>query len=1024
MYSDFSPVPLHCRAALVSHSPAIMSSSTGTLTGSSSSSSSSSSTGSSDELSSLAEPLIANPTTDDALSLFLIQIIIILVLVRILAKILGRLRQPPVIGEIIAGILLGPSVFGYIPNFSSTIFPTSSLTVLSVFAQIGLIFFMFFLGLEVDVALLTRNWKAAAPVAITSIIIPFGCGVGISFWFYNIEPTDADQTTFLLFMGTSFSFTAFPVLARLLTSFRLLDAGVGVHTLSIAAIDDVLAWCVLAITLSYAGGGSAIQGVYTMLLVIAFVLVVIFIVRPFLLVAGLFFAKRTVAAQAKGPGAEEFSRDYVALLFFLLACASIWTEIIGVHAFFGAFAFGVAVPKNLDLYAHEGIEHYGLVEYLAPKIELLVVEFFLPLYFANSGLSTQLGTLNTGELWGKAIALIVIATAAKMGPVTIMTRLTSTCYFVDTSDPDDVPELMLALDNEQEVLAERQEMGIMESAAELELATVVRATQKKEARQEAGIEDADEDDLQAQLARKHAEFADSGGMHRITISHMDAAGKPVDTVVEEEKEVQDSPPLSAVIVNTQPNEIEERKEQEAVVVEDEEDDSKEREPSQQLSHRVRPQPRESVHFSDMHLHIEETSSAQNSPRGTKLPSPVPFKNKPVPIPWKVCFCIGVLMNTRGLVALIALNIGLQKGILGPKVFSLMVLMALVTTFITSPVFDHLFYRPYMKEKREKREKVRQQLRREATQRKLIESGGKEVEEEPEETEMERLARLKLEEEEDDRLRDEELNRNTLMISGAFTPRAQSYVPHSSRSASPPWSWSRAATMSNLLPAPVVIVGQSNTVGAPSASAREARGSLSGKQPASLYNLYQSQPSRAGLFNGASPGAAYHLDQDSTYAHANGLKTSNSVDSMAKLNRGTMHSSSMHSLMQTTPSRMQLQAPLMFSSSQSGQFSRASTPNSSRDVVAEHGRLSAGATRHPSDTSSSAGSGSDGLTQTGPSRLHINTAAAESPRPVPSPTNADSTAAHSGPGRAVRHQRHMSDIEESNAGQEDADAGRD
>ena len=991
---------------------------------------SSSSTG--NGLSSLAEPLVANPTTDDPLSLFLIQIIIILVLVRIVAKLLGRLRQPPVIGEIIAGILLGPSVFGYIPNFSNAIFPTSSLTVLNVFAQIGLIFFMFFLGLEVDIALLTRNWKAAAPVAITSIIIPFGAGVGISFWFYNIEPTTADQTTFLLFMGTSFSFTAFPVLARLLTSFRLLDAGVGVHTLSIAAIDDVLAWCVLAITLSYAGGGSAVQGVYTMLLVIAFVLVVVFILRPFLMVAGLFFAKRTAEAQAKGPGAEEFSRDYVALLFFLLAGSSIWTEIIGVHAFFGAFAFGVAVPKSLDLYAHAGIEHYGLVEYLAPKIELLVVEFFLPLYFANSGLSTQLGTLNTGELWGKAIALIVIATIAKLGPVTVMTRLTSTCFYVDTSDPED-PELMLALDNEQEVLAERQKMGLMESAPELELATVVRETQRKEARQEAGIEDPEEDDLQAQLAKKHAEFADSGGMHRITIAQLDAGGKPVETVVEE-KMLQDSPPPLSVIVNTQPSELEEMKEQqEIVMMEDEEDEAKDREPSQQLSHRVRPQPRESVHFSDMHLQVEDlpadTSSATNSPRDGSISSPAaPHKNKPVPIPWKVCFCIGVLMNTRGLVALIALNIGLQKGILGPKVFSLMVLMALVTTFITSPVFDYVFYRPYMKEKRQKREKVRQQLRREATQRKLIESGGKEVEEEPEETEVERLARLKFEEEEDDRLRDEELNRNTLMISGAFTPRAQSYVPHSARSASPPWSWSRASTMSNLGIVPAVVIGQSNTVGAPSASAREGRGSLSGKQPASLYNLYQSQPSRAGLFNGAgSPRAAYHLDQEGTYAgHANGLKTSNSVGSMAKLNRGSNHSASMHSLMQTTPSRLNLHAPLITPSSmaQSGQLSRASTPNS-RDVVAEHGRLTAVVTRHPSDTSGSAsGGGSDGLTQTGPSRLHINASAgADSPQPIPSPTSSDSNALHSGRSTG-RHQRHMSGIQESNTGPEEADAGRD
>ena len=737
----------------------------------------------------------------------------------------------------------------------------------------------------------------------------------------------------------------------------------------------------------------------------------------------------------------------MALLFFLLACSAIWTEIIGVHAFFGAFAFGVAVPKSLDLYAAQGIEHYGLVEYLAPKIELLVVEFFLPLYFANSGLSTQLGTLNTGELWGKAIALILIATAAKMGPVTVMTRLTSKYFYVDTSDPDD-EDMMRALDNEQEVLAERQQMGIMESAAELELATIVRETGRKEAREEAGEHDTEDDDLQAQLAKKHAEFADSGGMDRITISHLKDAGaspKPIDTV--EEKRGQDSPPTtgpSAVIVNTHPSEAEELKElpeQRAVVVqeeeEEEEEEAKDREPSQQLSHRVRPQPRESVHFSDMHLQIEDptafgSSSAQNSPRGSGAASPVPFKNKPVPIPWKTCFCIGVLMNTRGLVALIALNIGLQKGILGPKVFSLMVLMALVTTFITSPVFDYMFYRPYMKEKRLKRERVRQQLRREATQRKLIESGGTSVDEEPEETEAERLARLKLEEEEDDRLRDEEINRNTLMISGAFTPRAQSYAagqgygPYSVRSASPPFAFSfgRAATMSNLTAAPLVVSGQSNTVGAPSASAREGRGSLSGKQPASLYNLYASQPSRAGMFSPGSSGAAYHLEQDSAYEpHANGLKTSNSVGSMAKLNRGN----SMHSLMQTTPSRMNLNAHFL-SSSQSGHISRASTPNTTHSGVAEHGRLVTDATRHPSDTSSGSGGGGssgDGLTQTGPSRLHIVTATAESLQPAPSPTGADAAATSSEPGhRGVWHQRGMSDIQESNAAQEDAEASRD
>ena len=633
------------------------------------------------------EPLVANPTTDDALSLFLVQIVIILVLVRILAKLLGRLRQPPVIGEIIAGILLGPSAFGYIPGFSSTIFPTSSLTVISVFAQIGLIFFMFFLGLEVDVMLLTRNWRAAAPVAIVSIIAPFTAGIGISYWFYDIEPTTATQVTFLLFMGTSFSFTAFPVLARILTSFRLLESGVGVHALSIAAIDDVLAWCVLAITLSYAGGGSAINGLYTMLLVIAFVLVVIFIARPFMVWAGLFFHQR------KHSG-DEFNRDYVAILFFLLACASIWTEIIGVHAFFGAFAFGVCVPKE-----------YGLVEYLAPKIELLIVEFFLPLYFANSGLSTQLGTLNTGALWGKAIALILIATVAKMGPVTIMTRLTSTCFFVNTVDPDESdpsvdPAALEALAQKDEEMEARGFHGALDVGEELEMVDMIAA--------------------------QHAEIAATSAMKGVN---------GLEAVEEESKKPDDSAtpgPPPALFVDTGGGDNittdggsrfgdDERKEGGVHIVVGEDDGGDDIHPhdmpprapleSNQLSRRSRSQVHGDggggvsegggVRFADQptsssnpgrvvtHPSLVGTSSLSGREQAGEEREVAP---KPVPIPWVTCLSIGVLMNTRGLVALIALNIGLQKGILGPRVFALMVLMALATTFLTSPVFEWLFYK--------------------------------------------------------------------------------------------------------------------------------------------------------------------------------------------------------------------------------------------------------------------------------------------------------------------------------------------
>ena len=898
-----------------------------------------------------AEPLVANPTTDDALSLFLVQIVIILVLVRILAKLLGKLRQPPVCGEIIAGILLGPSAFGYIPGFSSTIFPTSSLVIITVFAQIGLIFFMFFLGLEVDVLLLTRNWRAAAPIAIASIICPFGAGIGISFWFYGIEPTNATQTTFLLFMGTAFAFTAFPVLARILTSFRLLESGVGVHALSIAAIDDVLAWCVLAITLSYAGGGSALNGLYTMLLVVAFVLVVVFVARPFMVWAGLFFHTR------KHSG-DEFNRDYVAILFFLLACASIWTEIIGVHAFFGAFAFGVCVPKE-----------HGLVEYLAPKIELLIVEFFLPLYFANSGLSTQLGSLDTGDLWGKAIALIVIATVAKMGPVTLMTRLTSTYFFVNTEDPDELEpvggmdaEARMAKDAEME---ERGEEGVMEVGEELEMVDIIN--------------------------KQHAEMADMGG---VGVGGGGGAGKGTLGVIvddddddgvdedgqrektggngeEEEKRMQETrrsaPP--SLFVNTNPSDVivvdgggdgtgpsslpsnEHKEAIDADITGDDDDLRKgeEREGSQ-LSRRSRRADGSGVHFQDIlpssssssaehslgkviaHPTLSGTSSGRNSPTSRLSPSPSPNTSSPtpVPIPWITCLSIGVLMNTRGLVALIALNIGLQKGILGPKVFALMVLMALVTTFITSPVFEWIFYKPYMAAKRARRE----ERRREAQAQRRLESGreGAMTPEDDEESELQRTARLKKEEQEEEKARDEELNRMTIMVHSTTTPRSQqtqhfSYFPQTPRS--PP-----TGTVDERPD-----FRRAHTIGAmPSGT----RGSLSGKMAVPLHSLYYPHDAEHHAYTRTAAGDhSFHLPPQPS-----GLRSVSSTTALDRLGRGggARDNRSMHNLMQTGPSRM-------------GLLASAGAPF--RPHIAS---------RHPSDPAHA------GVLQTGPSRFHAFTPA--------------------------------------------------
>ena len=947
---------------------------------------------------SISEPLVGNPATYDALSLFLVQVVIILVLVRILAKVLGRLRQPPVIGEIIAGILLGPSAFGYIPGFSSTIFPTSSLTVLSVFSQIGLIFFMFFLGLEVDASLLTRNWRASAPVAVMSIIIPFCSGIGISYWFYDIEPTNATRTVFLLFMGTAFAFTAFPVLARILTSFRLIDTGVGIHALSIAAIDDVLAWIVLALTLSYAGGGSAAQGVYTMLLVIAYVLVIVFVVRPCLVVLGQWFSLRKRQD-------EEFSREYVALLFLLLALASIWTEIIGVQAFFGAFAFGIIVPKE-----------YGLVEYLAPKIELLVVEFFLPLYFANSGLSTQLGALNSGALWGKAVALIVIATVSKTLPVTVMTRLTSSLFFVNTEDPEEALEAGAAPAAVDE-LKVRGDDGVMEVGDELEMGDIIK--------------------------KQHAEIAGTDGMLRgkqamtEESEHSEQAAAAAPRVkeegeeeysAEEKQEMQDTQPHRLSVSGDQAAVIrpltisigEERKdpepeldvdgpepvsEQPAVAAAAVQQGGGETELSR-LSRRSRYNREGSggVHFSDLPPLVTTPSidALQGQAAGSSSAAPSPASTprrapRPVPIDWKTCFCIGVLMNTRGLVALIALNIGLQKGILGPKVFSLMVFMALITTFITSPVFDLLFYRPYIAAKRE----MREQLRREAELQRRLESGSKggDAEAEEEETETERTARHKAEEEEEERTFQDELNRMTILVR-QYPPTPRTGGPHHASPhflfpAPSPRSADGGQSPNSLQPE----LGRAHTIGA-----YPARGSLSMRQPLSLSSLWLTGRSgtHANLLatdGRAVRGAPLSPPPPASQPHsihlpqASALRSSASHDSLARQGRGGA-ADSMHSLMQTGPSRVELGA-------------------------AAGGGATIISSRHPSDRSA--------MLQTGPSRFHHLAASLLPSAPHSAAVNADgrqpalsASLLHTGPSRVhmmddIREREEMPQDDEAESG---------
>ncbi|KAK9803030.1 hypothetical protein WJX72_007239 [[Myrmecia] bisecta] len=302
-------------------------------------------------------------------------------------------------GEIVAGIILGPSCLGRIKGYSQAIWPTAvtltngkkydSLQTFNVVANVGLIFFMFLMGMELDRSLLRRKWKHSVPIAVSAILFPFGVGVASSLWMYDVNKEGAaigwgpDKTAFTLFAGSSMSFTAFPVLAAILTSLNLLNSEVGLQAMSCAAIDDVLAWSTLAIASSFSKSGSPVDGLYTCLLAALYVAAMCFLVRPVLVWSHAWLAKRNLQTH----------RYYLCFIFIMVIASAFTTEVIGIHAFFGAFMAGLMMPTTA---------HYA--DELFHRMDLVVMEVLLPLFFASSGLRTNVGTLNTARYWGLTLA--------------------------------------------------------------------------------------------------------------------------------------------------------------------------------------------------------------------------------------------------------------------------------------------------------------------------------------------------------------------------------------------------------------------------------------------------------------------------------------------------------------------------------------------------------------------------------------------------------------------------------------------
>ncbi|MGZ3901727.1 MAG: cation:proton antiporter, partial [Bacteroidia bacterium] len=327
------------------------------------------------------------------LAILLLQIITIIIVARIFGVIFKKIGQPTVIGEIIAGIFLGPSFMGmFFPEFSLFLFPKSSLPNLQFISQIGLILFMFIVGMELDLKTLKKKAHEAVIISHASIIFPFSLGMALAYLIYQTyAPSNINFLSFSLFIGISMSITAFPVLARIVQERQLTKTRIGTIVITCAAADDITAWCILAAVIAIVKAGSVISALYIMVMAIGYVLLMLKVVQPFLKRLGDIYSHQ-----------DTLSKPVVAIFLVTLMISAFVTEVIGIHALFGAFLAGAIMPQNL---------HFRNV--FIEKVEDVSVVLLLPLFFVFTGLRTQIGLLNDISLWQTCALIIAVAVSGK-----------------------------------------------------------------------------------------------------------------------------------------------------------------------------------------------------------------------------------------------------------------------------------------------------------------------------------------------------------------------------------------------------------------------------------------------------------------------------------------------------------------------------------------------------------------------------------------------------------------------------------
>ncbi len=325
--------------------------------------------------------------------LVLIEVLIVIGLSRLVGLGFRWINQPLVIGEIVAGIMLGPSLFGLVaPELSATLFPPETVPFLNVLSQVGLIFFMFLIGLELNPKYLSGNLEVAVLTSHVSILVPFSLGTLLAVLLYPlISNASVSFTAFALFLGAAMSITAFPVLARIITENNLQGTRLGTLALTCAAVDDVTAWCVLAVAIAVARTGSIAAAFPTIVESLLYIGVMVTLGRNFLSRLATYYRRN-----------KRLNQLVLALIYAGVVASALITELIGIHLIFGAFLLGAIMPKNA-----------GLVREIAVKTEDFVLIFLLPVFFAYSGLRTQIGLLNSPELWLLSVLVLAVAIAGK-----------------------------------------------------------------------------------------------------------------------------------------------------------------------------------------------------------------------------------------------------------------------------------------------------------------------------------------------------------------------------------------------------------------------------------------------------------------------------------------------------------------------------------------------------------------------------------------------------------------------------------